>query len=225
MKKTFIALTLLALFSSTAVQATEPTDHRRTAFIPFGQKMLVFEAPTNMCFLDETNPAHAAFLSGMKAHVAAKGQQVLMAVFADCYQMSGLGETADPLALPDLGSISWMNPYIGEKASMPASDYFGMRMTSMPQYVANNVKDYPDTEVDAEPKRSADGVSLAYTSNMEIEYQKFTLTGVTAAMLVEGYPVDVTLTHTSKTPITQKARLYALMDKFLAQNATLNKTQ
>jgi hypothetical protein len=222
MKKIILTFALLSLLA-VAAEAKEPTEDRRTLHAAFGQKNLTFEAPDNMCFLDETIPEQAAAIAGMKAQAAQKGKYVLMAVFADCYQMSALGETSDPMTLPDLGMIMWMNPYIGEKASMSAEEYIGMRETSLHAYLSDAVKNYPDVEIDAEPKRNEAGVMLAYTANLEIEYQKFVVTGVTAATVLEGYPVDITLTHTSKSPITEKGRLYGVMDKLLMQQATLNR--
>lgn len=224
MKKTIIILALFSMLAAPAA-AREPTEDRRTLHAAFGQKNMIFEAPANMCFLDETIPEQAAVLAGMKAYAAEKGRHVLMAVFADCYQMSALGQTDDPIALPDMGMVMWMNPYIGEKVSMAEADYLEMREDSMPQYMAQSLKNYPQVELDPQVLRNDAGIMLAYTSNMEIEYQKYTVTGVTAAAMIAGHPVDFSLVHTSKTQITQKGRLYDLMDKFLLQQAALNKTR
>ena len=71
-------------------------------------------------------------------------------------------------------------------------------------------------------RRTPDGVSLGFTAETEISYQKYKTVGVTGATLIRGFPVDFMMTHTAKKPKKEKQELYDLMDKFLAQQVALN---
>lgn len=222
--RTFLALLAFALTLSAFVTPAS-ADPRRTLFAPFGQKMLVFEAPEGMCFLDDTSPREKPALQKMKA--MHKHGKVLMAVFADCLQAAGLGVNKGPDAaglppLMDVGMIFWMNPSFGETSPLSRADYLDMREATIERDIATHLKYYLSAETDTMPQRTPEAISLAYAAQSEVQYQKLYTAGVAGATLLRGLPVDVVITHTAPKADRDETELYDLMEKFMAQQAALN---
>jgi len=97
---------------------------RRTLFIPFGQRMTVFEAPLGMCFLDESQYVEGQVINQIRDQNKGSGGGTIMAVFADCLELAKLqqlpaiaasgpnyGDDDNSKAmLLHQGTISWVNP-------------------------------------------------------------------------------------------------------------------
>lgn len=198
-----------------------PLDWRRTLFAPFGQIMLHFEAPMGMCFLDQTDPVEAGAINILREELKTKSKQTLVAVFADCMQIAGIGKNTEGNDLGDVGMITWLNEK-GEKAPMGRDAYFDLREGTMDTYTRAGLAGYLRPSIDHVPQRSAAGVSLGFTAESEISYQIFKTIGVNSAMLIRQFPVDVMITHTAKKPTKEKKELYDLMEKFMAQQTALN---
>lgn len=198
-----------------------PLDWRRTLFAPFGQTMLHFEAPMGMCFLDQTDPVEAGAINVLREELKAKSKQTLVAVFADCMQIAGIGKGAEGNDLGDVGLVTWLNEK-GEKATVDRDTYLDYREDTLPNYTRAGLAGYLRPAIDDDVRRSSAGVSLAFTAETEISYQMFKTVGITGATLIRQFPVDFLITHTAKQPKKDKEELYKLMDKFLAQQAALN---
>lgn len=198
-----------------------PLDWRRTLFAPFGQITLHFEAPLGMCFLDQTDPIEAGAINVLREELRAKSKQTLIAVFADCLQIAGIGKGAEGNDLGDLGFITWLNEK-GEKSPLPREAYLNLREDTMETYTRAGLAGYLRPNIDSVPLRTAHGVSLGFTAESEISYQTFKTVGVSSAALIRQLPVDFMITHTAKKPTKEKQELYDLMEKFLAQQAALN---
>lgn len=99
---------------------------RRTLFLPFGQRMTVWEAPVGMCFLDESQYLEGQLIKQMRGGADRKGHMgpQLVAVFADCLELAKLealpqiqasgpnyGDDDNNTALLlHQGTITWMTP-------------------------------------------------------------------------------------------------------------------
>lgn len=201
-----------------------PLDWRRTLFAPFGQTTLHFEAPLGMCFLDQTDPVEAGAIDIIREELKAKSKQTLVAVFADCMQIAGIGKVnaaGESSGMTDVGLVTWLNEK-GERAGMDRETYLDAREMTMQNYTRAGLAGYLNPMIDTEGRRTPDGVSLGFTAETEISYQKYKTVGVTGATLIRGFPIDFMMTHTAKRPTKEKQELYDLMDKFLAQQVALN---
>jgi len=198
-----------------------PLDWRRTLFAPFGQTMLRFEAPLGMCFLDQTDPVEAGAINLLREELKAKSRQTLIAVFADCLQIAGIGKGIEGHDLGDLGLVTWLNEK-GEKVRLDRETYLDYREDTLPNYTRAGLAGYLRPLIDEDVRRSPAGVALAFTAETEISYQTFTTVGITGAALIRQFPVDFLITHTARKPQKAKEDLYKLMDKFLAQQIALN---
>jgi hypothetical protein len=198
-----------------------PLDWRRTLFAPFGQTMLHFEAPLGMCFLDQTDPMEAGAINALREELKAKSKQTLIAVFADCMQIAGIGKSVEGNDLGDVGLVTWLNEK-GEKSPVDRATYLDYREDTLPNYTRAGLAGYLRPVIDEDVNRTADGVSLAFTAETEISYQVFKTVGITGATLIRQFPIDFLITHTAKKPKKDKEELYKLMDKFLAQQIALN---
>lgn len=204
-----------------------PLDWRRTLFAPFGQTTLHLEAPLGMCFLDQTDPTEAGAINLIREELKAKSKQTLVAVFADCMQIAGIGKISadgESKGLGDVGLVTWLNER-GERAGMDREAYLDLREGTMQNYTRAGLAGYLNPVIDTDGRRTADGVSLGFTAETEISYQKYKTVGVSGATLLRGFPVDFTMTHTAKKPAKDKEELYDLMDKFLAQQVALNSVE
>jgi len=198
-----------------------PLDWRRTLFAPLGQTVLRFEAPLGMCFLDQTDPVEAGAINLLREELKAKSKQSLVAVFADCLQIAGIGKGVEGNDLGDVGLVTWLNEK-GEKAPVDRETYLDYREDTLPNYTRAGLAGYLRPLIDEDVRRSPAGVALAFTAETEISYQTFKTVGITGAALIRQFPVDFLITHTAKQPKKDKEELYKLMDKFLAQQMALN---
>lgn len=198
-----------------------PLDWRRTLHAPLGQVMIRFEAPLGMCFLDQTDPLEAGAINLLREELKIRSRQTLVAVFADCMQIAGIGKGAEGNDLGDVGLVTWLNEK-GEKANVGLETYLDLRESTMPNHTRAGLAGYLRPVIDEDVRRTPAGVSLAFTAESEISYQTFKTIGITGATLIRGYPVDFMITHTAKQPQKEKQELYDLMEKMLAQQIALN---
>jgi hypothetical protein len=78
-----------------------------------------------------------------------------------------------------------------------------------------------DYEFDKKAHRTSSGVSVGYTAELNRDYIKKYVAGVTATTDLNHVPVAITLSYTQKKPY-DRAILKALMDKMVAQQVVLN---
>ena len=197
---------------------------RRTLFAPFGQEMVHLEAPIGMCFLDETDPTEAGALNVLREELKEKSKQTLVAAFADCMQIGAIGKGSTGNDLGDVGLVTWLNEK-GEKIPVDAQSYLDAREATLPNYTRAGLAGYLKPQLDEPAHRTEHGVSLGFTAETEIAYQVFKTVGVTSAAVLKGFPIDFMITHTAKKPEKDLDELYKLMDKFLEQQAALNKVK
>ncbi|MBI1216083.1 MAG: hypothetical protein GC185_09735 [Alphaproteobacteria bacterium] len=122
------ALLAAAVLAPMAARAADPAyDYRRTLFIAFGQKELVFEAPVGMCFLDQSDYLQNAMLKMAQSLSQSRG--TAMAIFADCDEIANLGtENSSPNGLQYKGTIFWdRTPGNSGPSKLDLSDYLDMR--------------------------------------------------------------------------------------------------
>lgn len=194
---------------------------RRTLFAPFGQEMVHLEAPIGMCFLDETDPTEAGALNVLREELKESSKQTLVAAFADCMQIAGIGKGSSGNDLGDIGLVTWLNEK-GEKIPVDTQTYLDAREASLPNYTRAGLAGYLRPQLDEPAHRTEHGVSLGFTAETEIAYQVFKTVGVTSATVLKGFPIDFMMTHTAKKPEKDLDELYKLMDKFLEQQVALN---
>lgn len=220
MKKTILSLItalLLVIPAAAGAKQRTPLDDRRTLFVPFGQKTLVFEAPTDMCFLDSTAGSQAKLLKFLREEEARKHKRQLMAVFADCMQIAGFTGSMPR----DAGMIFWMNPAVGETTALPTGDYLDMRESGLIPHVEETLKEFSEKKVDVKPRRAGNLVSVAYDADVKFDFETLESVGIDAATVIRGIPVDFTIRHAEKTAPKRDA-LYAQMEKLVAQQIALN---
>lgn len=230
MKNYIIAATLLAAtLSGAAAEAQAPLkdfvrDNRRTLHISFGQRNLVLEAPANMCFLDESDPAQEGVVDGLKAAAAKRVQGQVVAVFTDCYAIAGLSSINldNPAGMTDTGLVVWKNPSIGETTDMNRADYLDRREVSLPMEVAAALTALPTAKIDRNAARTQNAALVAYVAPTTIDYQKYTISGVVASTLVENVPLDFSMTRIMPKDASFKEELQDLMTVFVNQQVTLN---
>lgn len=224
MNKTFLAVAALAtLISTTAAAAPNPTyDFRRTLFLSFGQKNLVLEAPQSMCFLDESDPTQEALIDGARILARRQGKGEAMAVFTDCIAVANISQNTTLMSLGQVGGVMWMNPAVGETTDLARGDYLDMREASIVQEVLSSLTSFASASVDEKAQRSDAGVSAGYVAHTVVDYRKYTITGINSATLLEGVPVDFTLTRFSDKGKAYKEEMQGLMDTFVKQQVALN---
>jgi len=99
---------------------------RRTLFLPFGQRMTVWEAPVGMCFLDESQYLEGQLIKQMRGGADKQGHMgpLLVAAFADCLELAKLealpqiqasgpnygDDDNNEALLLHMGTITWMTP-------------------------------------------------------------------------------------------------------------------
>lgn len=200
-----------------------PLDWRRTLFAPFGQHTLHFEAPLGMCFLDETDPTEALAIKEIRMAIEKNSSQSLVAVFADCLQIAGIGQGGAEGGndLGDIGLITWLNGK-GEKIPVDKTTYFDGRAATFHNHTRAGLVKYARTTLDETVTRTAEGVALGFEADIEIAYSKLKTIGVASATSIRRFPVDFVITHTAKKPTKEKKELYELMDKFMQQQVALN---
>lgn len=196
-------------------------DYRRTLFAPFGQKTLMLEAPQGMCFLDETDYTARQTMRAVRDMLKEKSKHTLVAIFADCLQISSIGQASEQNPLADLGVITW--PVIpGEKTPGNLQEYLATREAYMENTIKNSVVRYVDLHLDAEPKYTDFGVTQGYTADFELSYQKMKAIGVAGTTLIRGIPVAINISHTGTKLSRSHEELYTIIDKMLEQQVALN---
>lgn len=196
-------------------------DYRRTLFAPFGQKTLVLEAPLGMCFLDETDYTERQAMRAMRDILKDKSKHTLVALFADCLQISSIGQASEQNPLADLGVITW--PVVpGEKVPADLREYLSLHEDYMENNIKNSLVRYVDLHLDAEPKYTDFGITQGYTADFELSYQKMKAIGVAGTTLIRGLPVAINISHTGAKLTRSHEELYTIMDKMLEQQVALN---
>ena len=226
MKKFVIGLSFLAIlvsfaFSATSFAEKKPIDSRRTLFVPVGQKTLMLETPPNMCFLDQTSKKEGLIHQTFSNLIQKTGEQVLLAVFADCNSLANYGGTVSlSEILFNTGVITWLNPSIGESTSMSRQDYLDMREASFRQYAEKGAVGL-GIRLDDNMHRTGSNVSLGMTGMVKIKSEEKESSSVLATTTIRRIPIEVMLRYTRKNPPSVE-NLYIMMDKFMAQQIALN---
>ena len=148
-----------------------------------------------------------------------------MAAIGDCLEMATWGSPGASSTPMTQGFITWMSRSQGDRVLLNRGDYLNRRADAFHQEIEAPLKLYGSPYyVDDKIHRTPEGISLAYTLDREINYDKFKTTGISAVTLIRHFPVEVTFVYTAPIRHVQKgpAALYNLMDKFLAQQVMLN---
>lgn len=103
-------------------------------------------------------------------------------------------------------------PAFASEPPAPAPPVYNMLMLPAPG----------EYRFDAAPRRTQHGVTIGFDAETNRDYIKRSTTGIAGTALLNKVPVEVRLSYTQKTP-RDKRELEALMDKFLEQQAALNK--
>lgn len=243
------ALLLTASMAEAAVpKKKNPVfDSRRTLFATVGQTTMVFEAPKGMCFMDESRTTEGALLKGLKDSARHSGG-LLIAVFADCKELAGVGvvDSSDSFVLKRKGTITWSDPNRPPPKKMQRKEYVDLKAPTFREdawndmlraYTKNgrikkrvegalttstfmaNPEDY---DFDAKPQVTDDGVSLAYAVDTVVEYKKLTTNGVVAKTLIRHVPLEFQISMSGNRSAHDFAKFYKLMDGFIAQQVRLN---
>jgi len=206
---------------SVIVGNVDALDYRRTLFAPFGQKTLRLEAPLGMCFLDETNYTERQIMNSLRELLNEKTQHTLVAAFADCLQMSAVGQGNQDMRVTDGGLITW--PVVpGEKVPPTLEEYLAQRDRTDEENMRSMMTDIIDLQVDETPQQNEAGISRGYTGTFESSHEKIKTVGVAGIAMVQGLPVVINLSHSGKQLTRTKDELYGIMDKMLLQQVALN---
>jgi hypothetical protein len=225
MKKTTIilgALLMLSLGSAETLAQGSPFGKRRTSFLSFGQKKLMFEAPLGLCFLDESNEQQAKAFHAIKSVMESDGKGTVMAIFSDCFRLESLGQSSTSGGPSDIGAVIWMNPMIGEKTALGRSDYLAFREKDFGAHIQSQLTGYSSAMVDEKPQKTDASLSIGYIATADQEFQKIVTTGVVSATEIEGVPIDFIMTHTSAEAYPGKDIMHKTMQKFTEQQIILN---
>lgn len=226
---TLAALATAACLLSPAF-AADPRDARRTLFVPVGVEKIVLEAPQTMCFLDQTQPQEGLLFRQMAEESLAEGKNVLLAVFAPCYAIAGIGSTGSLEILKSMGTVTWGNPLIGERTPLERTDYLDMREDGYKDHIKSSMgawfESYGATDpekyrIENRIRRNDNSVSLGFISDVEINYERFKGVGVAATTTLRNFPIEVMIRTTEKHEMSLD-RLHGAMDEFLAQQIALN---
>ncbi len=252
MKKALPKLLALALLAAAVSPAQAKlqnpiTDWRRTLFTNYGQHLLVFEAPVGMCFLDESDYLEGSIMSQFRNYGGT--QSKLIGTFADCMEIAKVQHdyqeqaTAHPentspplMTLKNFGNIYWLNPDNGEDVvSLPRADYLDVREKGFRDDVMKDIREgghglISASLVDASDKykfddathRTPEGLSLAYALDTEVEYEKVHNAGIISTTLINHMPLEFSFDFSGKESDKNNKDLYAMMDKFVAQQIKLN---
>ncbi len=242
MKKIILAASVLAVMTGAVATAAtmNPVDYRRTLFAPVGQEMLMLEAPRGMCFLDNTKYVESSVYKVMAAIERKKGKGVLLGIFAPCDGIANIGNAASGSAVMTAGTITWLNPSIGEKTKLERHDYLDMREASFKDDVRravtleNNIKireagendpkpaDIEDFDFDTGVKRTDAGLWLGYVHEIHFADEKIETVSVSGTTSLRHFPIEVNVHINSKQDGYDLTQTHELMDKFMAQQVALN---
>jgi hypothetical protein len=246
MKKLLFASCALVIAASAALAAPQkPIDYRRTLFVPLGQEKLAFEAPRGMCFLDSTRFIEGAVTDHISAMTEKRGKEVFLATFAPCNDIANFGAAGSNLLTR--GTINWAHPKIGEKSDLERQDYLDMREATLREDILADIREWSDVSkssdqsgtvrsfmsdaaeyrMDQEPRRTENGVLMAFSTDSESDYVSYHTEGVFATTTVRRHPIEVIMLYTTKSDAAEdsagkREEAYALVDEFLAQQIALN---
>ncbi|MEZ0261281.1 MAG: hypothetical protein ACAH80_09740 [Alphaproteobacteria bacterium] len=257
MTKSFSAKSLgllcagLLLLSAAAVDAAQKKnpvfDNRRTLFATIGQTTMVFEAPKGMCFMDESRVTENALLKSMKDAARHNGG-MLVAVFADCKELAGIGviDAGSSFVLKRKGTITWADATRPPPKKLTRQEFIDMHAPNFREDAWNDMlraftkqgrlkkrvegalttttymANPEDYNFDAKPHVTGDGVSLAYAVNSEVEYKKLTTGGVVGKTLIRHVPLEFQISMSGDRSEPDFTRFYKMMDSFIAQQVRLN---
>jgi hypothetical protein len=194
---------------------------RRTLFAVVQQHKLALEAPAGMCFLDATDPRQAGSLAALAAMAERNGDQILLGAFMACNQVNDPDAWND--GLPGFGTVTWLNPAIGEKTAMSRQDYLDMRESYFPQYAKGRA---PGLTADKKVHRNGDNVSLGLTGKEGDPSLHREGTVIVSTTTLDHIPIEITLHYTGggygAPPLLKPADLYPVMDTLMAQQISLN---
>lgn len=246
----FLAALLLAapLAEAAAPKKKDPVfSSRRTLFATVGQTTMVFEAPKGMCFMDESRQTESAVLKAMKDS-ANTGGGLLIAVFADCKELAGIGtvDAGDSFVLKRKGTITWAKAKTAIPKKITRAEYIEMRAPTYREDAFNDMlraftkngrmkkrvqgalttttymANPEDYTFDARPRVSDSGVSLAYGVDTEVDYKKLTTSGVTGATLIRHVPLEFEISQSGDRRAQDFDKYYSLMEGFMQQQVRLN---
>jgi hypothetical protein len=243
------ALLLTASMADAAVtKKKNPTfDSRRTLFATVGQTTMVFEAPKGMCFMDESRTTEGALLKSLKDAARYNGG-LLIAVFADCKELAGVGvvDSGDSFTLKRKGTITWSDPNHPPPKKMQRKEYVDLKAPTFREDAWNDMlraftkhgrlkkrvegalttstymANPEDYDFDTKPQVTDDGVALAFAVDTEVEYKKLTTNGVVAKTLIRHIPLEFEISLSGGRSEHDFARFYKQMDSFIAQQVRLN---
>ncbi len=222
MKKLLALIIISVLLSTAAGAAPKPVDYRRTLFVAVAQKTLVLEAPQGMCFLDQSEVSENALYRAFRDQTERKGDQVMLAVFADCHSIANLGSGGGTQNIPlNAGVVSWMNPLIGPLTGMDLQEYIDMREPAFRQYAENSAAYSARYRLEDLPRRTKSGVALGMSGVLDTLYGKHKSAAVLAATALRHVPIEVTLRFTGENPRSLE-KIHDLADTFLARHISLN---
>lgn len=223
MKRFWIFIASFLILSAQAADAKDLRESRRTLFVPVGQITLAFEAPAGMCFMDQTTPFESAMYKAFRSVVQKKNNQVLLAVFSACDNIASLDGKMNTRNIPlNSGIITWMNPSIGDTTALEKTEYLDMRESSLIPYIKGSALFRPGFFIDSAPHRTEHNVSIGLDGAITRNGEKSKTSVVLATASLRHIPIEVTLRFTEKEPLPLK-EIYRMMDKFMAQQAALNK--
>lgn len=230
MKKIIFGFAALALLASAVALAApkKPVDYRRTLFVPLGQDMLMFEAPLGMCFLDSSDYIEGSLTDQLSHQSERRGKEVFLATFSPCGDIANFGMGGTQLLTR--GTINWANPKIGEKSALERQDYLDRREATLHRDVETDIRtimsDPGAYKMDGSPRRTDNGVLIAFSTDLDLNYEKYRARGVFATTTIRHYPIEVVMLYTEKGPQKDeedaREKSYAMIDKFLAQQIALN---
>ena len=146
------------------------------------------------------------------------------------------------------GAVSWLKPKLG-RAPMGLQEYLDMREPDYRDDIVHEIADSYDAmnekqelnfgegvsvnmfspspdkyKIDEKPHRSQSGVSLGFTAEFEVEYQKRRVTGVIGTTMLRKFPVQISLGSnvTGKAKGRAIGKLQKTLDDMMAQVSKLN---
>lgn len=210
LKRTLIALAAVAVLGTALAdaQARSFKFTRRTMNLAAGSELLIFDAPKDMCFLDETKIVERTAMEALKTTLP-KGEQIL-AAFANCLEIVNLGGQGG--GIQNGGYISWYNPAIGDKTALSRQDYLDSLEPTFFEHVGKK----------ANTHRTPTALAAGMIDDKEfLDGQKKT-TIVHATTEINGVPLIMAIAFTKTKEAYPLDDAYAFMDKFVTAALFMN---
>lgn len=234
-KKTVLSLLPLAVLGLAACLSLSPSparaaddgvismipDARRSLLAAFGEKRLILEAPVGMCFLDESIITDRVIVDEMRAMIRDGSGQMLIAAFVNCRELAALGKVAGA-TINRSGIFVWRHADAPVEAGTAPDAYAARRAAEMPEQIRAGLSGYVRVTVDEPAAVTPSGAVVTYSSALPVNYQLVPVDGVTGSALVQGVPVDITLTLAAQKPRPPRDALAQDMEKLLAQQLANN---